>query len=139
MYSTSRQVTQGRQGTYTASAVIDDLFDMPSVGEPSTPRMMSRQNAIQDPPPLMRSNTGPVRPMFPVLEEADLAIDNDVRSTDMEIAAMLLSIENMDKNTEPDADASASDDDLDRYAPSDTNTSCYSTPRKLDMMRTFTK
>lgn len=129
MYSTSRQVTQGRQGTYTASAVID---------EPSTPRMMSRQNAIQDPPPLMRTTSAPARPMFPVLEE-DLTIDNDVSSTDMEIAAMLLSIENMDKNIEPDADASVSEDDLDQYAPSDTNTSCYSTPRKLDIMRTFTK
>lgn len=130
MYSTSRQVSQGRQGTYTASAVID---------EPSTPKLMSRQNAIQNPPPLMRTNSAPARPMFPVIEEDDLAIDNDVSSTDMEIAAMLLSIENMDKNTEPDADASVSEDELDQYAPSDTNTSCYSTPRKLDMMRTFTK
>jgi hypothetical protein len=90
----------------------------------------------------MRTNTAPARPMFPVLEEDDLDIDNDVSSTDMEIAAMLLSIENMDKNTETensDTDASALEDDLDQYAPSDTNTSCYSTPRKLDIMRTFTK
>jgi hypothetical protein len=137
MYSTSRQVTQGRQGTYTASAIIDEpSVGEPSVGEPSTPRRVVRQNAIQDPPPLMRSNSAPARPMFPLLEE-DLAIDNDVSSTDMEITAMLLRIENMDKNTEPDT--SDSEDDLEQYAPSDANTSCYSTPRKLDMMRTFTK
>jgi len=138
MYSTSRQVSQGKQGAYTASAAIDE----PSTDEPSTPRRVVRQNAIQDPPPLMRTNTAPARPMFPVLEEDDLDIDSDVSSTDMEIAAMLLSIENMDKNTETensDTDASALEDDLDQYAPSDTNTSCYSTPRKLDIMRTFTK
>ena len=133
MYSTSRQVSQGRQGTYTASAAID---------EPSTPRRVVRQNAIQNPPPLMRTNSAPARPMFPVMEEDDLAIDNDVSSTDMEIAAMLLSIENMDKNIETensDTDVSVLEYELDQYAPSDTNTSCYSTPRKLDMMRTFTK
>jgi hypothetical protein len=138
MYSTSRQVSQGKQGAYTASAAIDE----PSTDEPSTPRRVVRQNAIQDPPPLMRTNTALARPMFPVLEEDDLDIDSDVSSTDMEIAAMLLSIENMDKNTETensDTDASALEDDLDQYAPSDTNTSCYSTPRKLDIMRTFTK
>jgi hypothetical protein len=140
MYSTSRQVTQGRQGTYTASAVIDEpSVGEPSVGVPSTPRRVVRQNAIPDPPPLMRSNTGPARPMFPLLEEEDLAIDNDVSSTDMEITAMLLRIENMDKNIETDPDASVLEDELEQYAPSDANTSCYSTPRKLDMMRTFTK
>ena len=149
MFTSARQTSQGRQTTYTATARDFSQFDDPLMSSLSTPRRnVIRQNAFdtQDDdepipmpilsrmPSIRRSHSAP---MPPILEVNLPEEGGDISSNDAATFNLLFAIAEEFKETDGVTDV-LPEDDLADYAPTNNNTSCYSTPSKLSIMRTLT-
>jgi hypothetical protein len=149
MFTTARQTSQGRQSTYTATVRDFSQFDDPLMSSLSTPRRnVIRQNAFdtQDddepiPMPMLTRMPSIKRnhsaPMPPILELNLPEEDCDISSNDATALNLLFAIAEEFKRNDIVSEV-LPEDDLADYVPTNNNTSCYSTPSKLSIMRTLT-
>ena len=138
VFALARQTSQGRQRTYnTASSHASDEIDNDT---------FIRQNALQShfdigtPRPLLkRTRTGAVADRRPSLS---LEIPDDEINTETfkkyDETGFFIPPVNVFKNIFEDDDYH-SDDEIDKYIPTDNNTTCFATPDVLKTMRSISK
>jgi hypothetical protein len=150
MFTSARQTSQGRQATYSAtSAAVDDFSDFDDPRMLSTPRRnVLRQNAFDShddeeaiPMAILSKTTSVGKshylPMPPILELNLSEEDGNISSNDATTFNLLFAISEEFKRTDIVSEVLPEDDLVD-YTPTNNNTSCYSTPSKLSLMRTLT-
>ena len=143
MFTTARQTSQGRQATYTATVRDFSQFDDPQLLSTTTPRRNVLQQTAFDtqyddePIPMPSIKRNHYAPMPPILELNLPEEGGDISSNDATALNLLFAIAEEFKETDVVTDV-LPEDDLADYAPTNNNTSCYSTPSKLSIMRTLT-
>ena len=143
MFTSARQTSQGKQATYTATVRDFSQFDDPQLLSTTTPRRnVLQQNSFDtqaddEPIPMPKIRRSHSAPMPPILELNLPEEGGDISSNDATALNLLFAIAEEFAETDGVTDV-LPEDDLADYAPTNNNTSCYSTPSKLSIMRTLT-